>query len=99
MIRKITLAGVTAAALLAGPALAQDASGASQEELDALTQGYFTDPTRTELIPQRELEDAFAQMDPAQRALVLDHCGEVGMAEEPAASSGWSLLCEAVLTD
>lgn len=101
MVRHAAFAAALAgAALLAAPVAGQDTvREATQEELDLLTEGFFTDPTRTELLPEAELEAAFAEMGAEERALVLDHCGEVGMAEEPAASSGWSLLCEAVLTD
>lgn len=84
------------------PVTAQNAdtgAGAVDGERENLTAGFFTDATRTELRPREELEAAFAQMDAGQRALVLDHCGEVAIGPDADPASGWAMLCAAVLTD
>lgn len=98
MIRQATFAAaLLGAALLAGPSLAQQSADApAQEELDAMTQGFFTDESRTELVPAEQREAAFAAMTEEQRTMVRDHCEEIGEPADPAASSGWALLCEAV---
>ncbi|WP_156917543.1 hypothetical protein [Salinarimonas rosea] len=101
MIRQATFAAALAgAALLAGPGLAQTSSStdnvASMEELDAMTQDFFTDESRTELVPDEQREAAFAAMTEEQRTMVRDHCEGIDEPADPAASSGWALLCEAV---
>ncbi|GGK28289.1 hypothetical protein [Salinarimonas ramus] len=96
-------AAAALAAILAFPVVAQDADDtgtiAIDGELENLTAGFFTDATREELRPREELEAAFAKMDAGQKALVIEHCGEVGIGPDADESSGWVYFCDAVLTD